>query len=187
MAITPMWRVTQVATGVAGSPYYYTMHFDREGGTAQQAADAWRTFLGGGAPGTYAAPLAFSPMTEVQQIDPVTGDLQALFPVTTSSVSFSDTDPLPPATTLLARWRTGVYIGGREVRGRTNISRLTEAENVSGAPGGTELTSFNSRLTAFLADPNSQPVVWSRSAGQWYPIVAASFAPQWCVLRSRRD
>lgn len=187
MAITPMWRCTRIAAGVAGAPYYYTAYFDSVAGTPTQAMTAWSTFLNTTIPGTYRSGLQWQAATDVEQVDPVTGDLQGLFPVTFTSTTATGTDPLPSATALLARWRTGVYLGGKEVRGRTNISGLLERDNVNGVPGGADVAAFSTRAAALIADPNSELVVWSRKAGQHFAVANSSISPEWAVLRSRRD
>src|SRR3990172_6405745 len=113
-----MYKVVQVATGVAGSPYYITGYFDLLQGTAQAAADSWRAMISGGV-STYTAPLIFDPITEVQKVLATTGDLVGLVSVSVAAQTFTGAgDPLPPATSLLLRWRTGEYVGGREIRGR---------------------------------------------------------------------
>jgi hypothetical protein len=182
-----MWKVTQVATGVAGSPYYLTGYFDGYGGTAQNAADAWRAMLSGGV-STYTAPLIFQPIIEVQQVDPTNGNLIATSIVSVLGQTFTGAgDPLPPATSLLLRWRTGAYVGGREIRGRTNIPRQAETDSTLGVPTTTLLATWQARQTALLATANAKHVVWSPKNGVWAQTVGASPWSQWAVLRSRRD
>jgi len=182
-----MRRVTQVATGVAGSPYYLTAYFDSGNGTAQTNATNWRNLLSGGV-STYVAPLTFLPITEVARIDPTTGDLVGLDPVTVAQQVFTGAgDPLPAATSLLLRWRTGEYVGGREIRGRTNIPRMQELDNTGGVPSATLVSTWAARLATFLAASDSIHVVWSPKNGVWAPTTSNSVWAQWAVLRSRRD
>lgn len=182
-----MYKVTQVATGVAGSPYYLTAYFDQFGGTAQAAADAWRAFL---APTStvYRTGLAFSAITEVGLVDPVTGDLTGLEPVTIGSMSMiGGTDPLPAATSLLIRWRTGAYIGGKEIRGRTNIPGQLESGNDVALPTSALTSAWQTRATALATAAGAQHVVWSKKNGVWAVTQTASPWSQWAILRSRRD
>jgi len=182
-----MWRVTQVATGVAGSPYYLTGYFDSNAGTAQQACDAWRALLSAGV-ATYCSGLIFQAITEGQEVDPVTGNIVNLPPMTAAAVTFTGAgDPLPPATSLLLRWRTGTYIAGREIRGRTNIPRMAETDNLLGVPTAGLITTWQGRQTALFATANARHVVWSPKNGVWAASISGSPWGQWAVLRSRRD
>jgi len=185
--VSTLYKVTQVATGVAGSPYYITGYFDAAFGTAQQAADAWRAFLAPASTG-YRTGLAFSAMTEVGLVDPVTGNLTGLTPVTLAGMSMiGGTDPLPAATSLLIRWRTGQYAGGKEVRGRTNIPGMLESLSTSGLPDAALTSAWQTRANALLASANARHVVWSKkNAGACVTSSASPWA-QWAILRSRRD
>jgi hypothetical protein len=184
---TTMARVTQIATGVAGSPYYLTGYFDFLTGTAQNAADAWRNLLSAGV-STYTAPLAFSPITEVSLINPVNGDLIGLTTVSVAAITFTGAgDPLPPSTSMLLRWRTGEYVDGREIRGRTNIPRMAEADNTAGVVTAATVTAWQARQATLLASSTAHHVVWSKKAHKWALTSAASTSNQWAVLRTRRD
>jgi hypothetical protein len=187
VGLTPMHKVVQVMTGVAGSPYYVTGYFDAAVGTAQQAADAWRLFLNGGT-STYAAPLILSPITDVPLVDPVTGNVTAIQTVTVAGVTMIGAgDPLPPAVSLLVRWRTGQYIGGREIRGRTNIPRMQETDSTAGAPTSTLISTWGTRITTLLGGSTAHHVVWSKKNGAWAQTVTGPVWNQWASLRSRRD
>lgn len=182
-----LWKVTQVATGVAGSPYYITGYFDFTAGTAQQAADAWRNFL---APSStvYRTGLAFSTITEVGEVDPTNGNLIGLTTVSVAAMSMiGGTDPLPAATSLLIRWRTGQYIDGREIRGRTNIPGMMESGSTNGVPDAAVISAWQTRGTALAALSNAKHVVWSKKAGGAAYTTSASPWTQWAILRSRRD
>lgn len=187
MPTSDMYRVTQVATGVAGSPYYLTGHFVASVGTAQQAADAWRALLAAGV-SEYVAPMAFSAISDVETVDPATGNTTAVTAVTVAAMTFTDADQaLPAATSLLIRWRTGTYIAGREVRGRTNIPRLGELDSTLGVPNSTVIALFAARIVTLLASAVAQLCVYSRKNGAWYSVATGSVWDQWAVLRSRRD
>lgn len=184
---TTMYKVTQVATGVAGAPYYLSAYFGASAGTAQAAASAWRAFLSMG-PSTYSAGLVFNAITDVQEVDPVTGDLTGLATVTVAAQTFTGAgEPLPAATSGLMRWRTQEYIGGRELRGRTNIPRLAENDSTNGVPAPTLVTDWNARAATLLGAAGVLHAVWSPKNGVWAETVAATMWGQWAVLRSRRD
>lgn len=186
MATTDMYRVVQVATGVAGGPFYITGYFDSQIGTAQQAADAWRALTGPTA-GTFTTPLRYESIVSVDLVDPGNGDIQSVVPVSVGSLQFTSTvEKLPPTTTLLLRWRTGVYIGGREVRGRTNLSGFNEGQSDSGVPSSVILSEYLGKMNAMLSNVNVRHVVWSRKAGEHYQSTVPGVWNQWAVLRSRR-
>ena len=182
-----MYKVTQVATGVAGAPYYLTGYFDTTTGTAQQAADRWRALLSAGV-STYAAPLVLNAITEVPTIDPTNGNLTGLSTVAVAAVTMTGAgEPLPAATSLLLRWRTGVYIGGREIRGRTNIPRMTEPDSTAGVPNAALISAWQTRQNTLLGSPSPSHVIWSPKNHLWAYTTAGSPWSQWAVLRSRRD
>lgn len=187
-----MYRTRVVLTGVAGSPYYLTAHFVATGGTAQQAADAWMTFVAGATSGTgggYPAPAVLTSDGNVDLIDPATDTITGSLSVTQRTFQGSGSaDTLPPATQLLVRWRTGNYVGGREIRGRTFIPLLAEtSSDQQGRPIPAVTSGFDTRGAALIADPNSQHCVYSKKNGVWEITSGASTWSQFAVLRSRRD
>lgn len=187
MPTTSMYRVTQVATGVAGSPYYLTGYFAAADSSAQQAADAWRTAIGVPV-ATFVAPYRYEAITEVATVNPGTGDTTGITAVTVAAITFTDADqPLPAATSLLLRWHTGVFTGGREIRGRTNIARLGELTSTLGVPNVATTTAWQTRANDLIADVNTTFVVWSPLHGLWETVQTGSPWGQWAVLRSRRD
>jgi hypothetical protein len=182
-----LWRVTRVATGVGGAPYYITGYFDASAGTAQQAADAWANLLGTTST-IYRNGLVYAPISSVQEIDAPTGNLVGLAPVTVAGVTFAGgTDPLPPSAQLLLQWHTGQYSGGHEYRGRTNIPGLMASGMVAGAPSSTIVSSFQTRVTAMLALSSAKHCVYSRKNGDAAITTTGTVWNQYAVLRSRRD
>lgn len=188
MPSTPMWKVTQVATGVAGAPYYFVGYFDQAAGTAQQAADAWRAFLGTTA-GNHQTPYAFQPITVVDLVDPVDGDLLGTANVSVGSLQFTSTTfSLPASNQVVVGWRTGVYINGREVRGRTNIARIpVSGADAQGAVNPTLATTIQGRITTLLSNATADFVLWSKKNGTWETVTSGYTAANFGVLRSRRD
>jgi hypothetical protein len=95
---------------------------------------------------------------------------------------------LPPATQMLASLRTGVYTGGREIRGRLFIPGFTEAANGQGIVDGTIRGQVQTAATtlANVTAPNPW-VVWSRTYAQTADVSAAQVSSSWSVLRSRKD
>jgi hypothetical protein len=122
----------------------------------------------------------------VQIIDPDTGDT-----VSTETITGTHTwtgngtaEPLPPATAMLVEWRTGTYVGGREVRGRTFFSSMTEDSSVSGVPGGAMFTALGSMSNTLALE---SMLVYSPTKHVRAPVQSATVWSKFAVLRSRRD
>lgn len=175
------------------------MFFDPEGafGSAQGAIDAvddfWNAMLA-----TMAAAISYSVLPEVTTIDVSTGEATAVETGTGQTrTGYAAGDVLPPATQGLIRWTTGVFIGGRQIRGRTFIPAQLEANSsAAGAPAGTLVTAAAAAITA-LNGSTEVFCIYSRPqknsagsiirAGQAAAVNAGSLWDQFAVLRSRRD
>lgn len=92
-------------------------------------------------------------------------------------------DFLPLATQLLVQWRTGVYFGGRELRGRTFLAGFVTGLNDNGVP--------NSDLVAAVEDAANTfalaLVIYSPTKREWASVSHATVWTEWAELRSRRD
>jgi hypothetical protein len=185
-----MIRVRTVFSGVTGSPYYSNLYFagstDGEAQVAVTAVDAFWT----GMSEWMCTPMAMLIEGSVPQIDPATGDILQVFSVgdeTSAATSTSEAAPL--ASQILIQWRTGDYIAGRELRGRTfvpyiDIGAINDGVIASGARSSV-LSDANTLLSA--AAGAGGLVVWSRTHGQASAISNASVWNQLAVMRSRRD
>lgn len=183
-----MYQVTVLTTGVAGAPYYQRAYFDATVGSAQQAADAWFTFCGDF---DDEIPNGVTKELEpaVPTIDPVTGEITAVNIVTGDPVTGNVTGArMAPATQGLMRWRTNVFNSGREVRGRTNLPVVLQADSdTEGKPDVGYIGFWNSKAGALIADEDSTLVVYSKKNGLWAAVVTADMWSNYGVLRSRRD
>lgn len=184
-----MYKVTRVVSGVAGSPFYITGYFSVAGGTAQAAASAWADLFGT-LPTSAAAGSIWQPITEVPIIEAATGQAVATEPVTVTGFTGSSSNQrLPAATQGLLRWRTNLFLNGRRVRGRTAIPlpRTVDNSDSTGAPVAAYVTGWTSGGTNLINNEGCELVVYSRTNGEYAPVVSASAWSQWSVLRSRRD
>lgn len=184
-----MWRVRTVFQGLPGSPYLHTMYFrDTVGGvTAQDAVNDVAAMWG--AIDLYCSTLmTWATEPEVAVINPANGEITGT-QVTTSLGGTGGTsgDLIPFASQGLIRWRTGVYIGGREVRGRSFIPGLNEAASAVGVPTTTFVGVVNTAVNTFLTSAVSAPTIWSKKNGVEHVITSGSLWSQFAVLRSRRD
>lgn len=184
-----MWKIQTIVTGVAGAPYYLVGYFDSVTGTPQDAVTAWAAFTHPSSATTGKNGATYTTGGEVLVVDPVSGD--AITSVTTTPVVLAGTGNISlmsRQTQGLARFRTGVRVAGREVRGRTNLPLIaTSFDDTNGNPTTTYVTSINTRITALINAAQAQHVVWSKKNGQHYPSTSGSAWSQWATLRSRRD
>lgn len=184
-----MLRVRSLFTGVPGSPYYSNLFFAGTLSTDASAAVASvQTFLGK-VMVLCANPLQVQIEPFVASIDPATGDVVGGFttPPNSPIAATGAGSPVPPSSQMLAQLRTGVYVAGREVRGKYNHPFVTEEQNVGSgtpAPGAVSvlLGAFNDMLAT-----GPDLLVWSRKNGAAPAVSAVTVSPKWAVLRSRRD
>lgn len=182
-----LYRVQIVSTGVAGSPYYTTFHFLGSAGSASQAAVDAAGFWGV-CDGYMSSSLTWDLDTAVETIDSNTGNVIGVTDVSPASgTGAAAGDMLPPSNQGLVRWRTGQYVGGREIRGKTFLPAQMEANSTSGEPTSTMITGVENGALALWSSPNSQLVVYSRTYNAYAPVSSGSMWGRWAVLRSRRD
>lgn len=188
MPSTGMLRVQTVVTGVAGSPYYLTGYFDADGAIPDSVIDRWHDFV----IGDEAFPLAGTITRtdgELPIVNPQTGQIVGQVTGTgRTTVGTRNYDLAPLQTQLLVRWRTGEYIGGREIRGRTSIPLVGEASvSANGNVSQETIGSINLQAANLLSGIGGDFVVWSKKNGVWYAATSASCWEKFSVLRSRRD
>lgn len=184
-----MLRVNTVGSGWAGAPYFSTLYFGGEtAGEASAAAAATRVFWDT-IKGFITSGGTFLVQSDVEHVDPATGLITAVFPITSTVVSTTGNAPLPKATQGLLRWRTGVYAAGKEIRGRTFIPALANDAQVGGVPSGPFVASVQGAAAALLSTmPSTNEVgVYSRKNGSFAPASSTSVWAEFAVLRSRRD
>jgi len=182
-----MIRITTEWNGVQGSPYYTNMFFD---GTLEAEADAAATAVGvfwTAIQDQIDTALEGEVLAEHAVIDPTTGQVTDLFIGTPVTINCSNAGAaLPPATQGLIRWRTGIYVGGREVRGRTFVPSPTETSNdAPGVPSAAYIADLQPAADTLVS--SSGLVVWSRANGQIAVVTGAQVWQQWASMRSRRD
>lgn len=182
-----LYRVQLVSTGVAGSPYYTTFHFLASGGSASQAATDAAGFWAV-VDGYMDSSLTWDLDTDVEVIDSATGNIVSVQNVSPASGTGGATgDMLPPSNQALVRWRTGQFVGGREIRGKTFLPAMSELNSAEGQPATAMITGIENAALALVSSPNSTLVVYSRKNAQAATVTVGSMWNQFAVLRSRRD
>jgi hypothetical protein len=96
-------------------------------------------------------------------------------------------DVLPYSTQGLMRLRTGVFVNGREMRGRLFLPAPAEVDNDSGFPLSSYQTSMAAAGNALVADAGTNWSILSRRYAALTTISSVSVKNNWAVLRSRRD
>lgn len=186
--MTLLYRVRTVFSGAPGTPYLSTLYLEKGATTAQSAANAVGGFWGA-VDAVMATTITWSTEPEVVTIDDATGSPTAVDQTTpTTGTGASATQQLPRASQGLIRWRTGVFIGAKEIRGRCFLPGLTESGNaVDGQLEAATVATLNAAATAYIATVGVSPHVYSRAHATSAPISAGSAWNQFATLRSRRD
>lgn len=184
-----MFQTTVVITGLSGGPYYSSFTFQGETqGVADAAIAAVEDFWVAGR--NYIKSGSLISCDGVSTIiNSSTGQPTGLLQSTAWSTSGLDTgQPLPPATQGLVRWRTGVFVGGREIRGRTFLPGVTETYSTTGQPDSAYTSAWATAAAALVADAGCELAVWSRAHQQVATVTASNvWTSNFAVLRSRRD
>lgn len=182
-----LFRIRTIATGVGGAPWYSNFHFTAIDG--QAASQRTSDVLG------FWQALATSISEDVtitldgilSEIDEETGQVVNQAGYTPLDVECTGTaDILPPATQLRVRWLTGVFAGGRQITGATNIYGLTEAVSTNGAPSA-PFRIIAADAAALLIDPEGLFSVYSPTNGLSAGVTSAVVPNEFAVLTSRRD
>jgi hypothetical protein len=184
-----MLRVTTIFTGVQGTPWYSNQYFlgstQEMAVAAQDAVFEFWSDLAGLIPTAVTA--AVQP--EVDDVDPVTGNVTATYVVPQQDVDCVGGAALPWAVQGLIRLRTGDFVNGREVRGRIFVPAPTAETNSNGVPSASYVTTMQTAATTLLtnAEPGGNLCVYSRTNGQAFEVSQVSAWNQFAELRSRRD
>lgn len=186
--MTSVFRVRTDITGGSGGAELGTLFFQDNGVlTAQNAATAAYTFWN--SIKAYIHPsvsLQVEPL--VTSVDVVTNQPVGGTSTTTSAVvGTGSTDPLPWATQGVLQLQTGVYIGGRELRGRLFLPGPGEGDNTLGVPVAGYKTAINTAAATLIADPNSELVIYSRTKHTFNRVNSGVVWNKWGYLSSRRD
>nr|CRY97409.1 hypothetical protein [uncultured prokaryote] len=183
-------RVRTVMTGVAGAPYYSNMYFDILGGGTSFDAEPlitgvqtfWQTING-----ALTEPLVGTVDGVVQVYDEVTGNAIGAQSTTNETfVGSATAGGLPKATQGLIELRTGMYAGGREIRGKVFIPSLGSVVNDGSLPKASYLTQWVGAAET-LRDAGLGWCVWSRKNGVSPLVLNINAYQNFAVLRSRRD
>jgi hypothetical protein len=182
-----MLRVDTQITGTVGGPFFSTNYFNgNTQGVADDASAAVRTFWNA-IQANMLGPATITVQDVVTQVNITTGDPEAIFSVTNTAITLGGSGTyLPWGIQAVCNWRTGVFVGGREIRGKTYIPLLTEGNNTNGYPDSSLLGTVNTAMAALIADAGNELVVWSKKNGIAQPVVSGAMSQNWGLLHSRK-
>lgn len=181
-------KLNWTGTGTVGGGVSLLNFAGSGGSLAEGAAFAAEAFLDSLVPHlTSFATVQIDPV--VLQIDSTTGSIEAALTVTSYDphVGSAAGDPLPLATQGLISWRTGSYVGGREVRGRFFVPCMSEGDSTSGVMTSVAQGNLESAAAALLGATSGDLGVWSRTHLSLVNVTGYSVSTKFAILRSRRD
>lgn len=190
--MTALARYRVFWTGLVGGPGVSTFHLDPDLqaptiATSQDLADEVMQVFTGMAAITSSA-ILWTGDSVVDYLDPATGQVTSQDGVTPDIVVGTDAaQRLSPLIQGLMEWSTGVFIGGRQLRGKTFWAGATEAVN---DPPGVPSAGYISGAAAqggYLLSSIGHGVIYSRKNAQYEPITSVSVWGQWAYLSGRRD
>lgn len=186
-----MLRVSTTWSGTfQGLPYFSTHYFGGSSELEATAARAAVTTFWQGVDDRVINNLTWTISGEVEVVDPATGQTIGVFGGASVTGSGADTgDAMSPALQGLVRWRTGDFVGGREIRGRTFLPGPSENSSTEGVPIATYITGMETAAQNLIAGSSTAGglVVYSPTKNQAAEVSSSSVWSQWAVMRSRRD
>lgn len=189
MTVSHVARLRLTFTGVAGSPAYVNWYVEAtavDAGVYQTLMlDAFNADSG-----MFSDDVTITAINPIPIIEVSTGN------VVDTAVGDGGTTPgtaagdlLPPATSGLMQMHTGVYVGGREIRGRTYLPYPVVGNNDNGVPSSSYIASIVDLSEQFNDSDhaNGAWVIYSRAHARAEYVTQVSGWGEWAVMRSHRD
>ena len=186
LLVSNLKRITVRYSGLPGLPGTNTLYGHEDGVSAADQVAAVLAFVTSVA-GTQNDALDIAVDGIVEIVDSTTGQVTGTDDTGAGgSVSGGNgTDLLPTSTQLLVQLRTGVYFGGRELRGRIFLPGFGEDVNTDGRPASTLVSGMQAIVDTLVGDANL--AVFSPTKHEWASVHTGVVWDEWAVLRSRRD
>lgn len=173
-----------VLKGFTGGPGVMTFYFDAAGAIPHTAVSTFLTALKTSMAASVTAALPPSGITIDDSTGAAVGAWSAAAP---ADVVMTSAGNYAAAAGAVINWRTGIYAGGRELRGKTFVVPLAaacydSAGKLSAATGSAIAAAANA-----LAGSAVPPRIFSRVNHTSAPVATATVPLISAVLRSRRD
>jgi hypothetical protein len=132
--------------------------------------------------------LTYTSEAGVEYFDVITGEISSIGGTTPFTGTGDGSDELlPRAAQALIRWRSGAFVNGREIRGRTFLPGFGKGQDEDGVLTAACKANISAGVGDFLGNEATIPLIWSKTKGTAAPITGGGPWDQWAVLRSRRD
>jgi len=182
------FRTEVEINGLQGSPLYSRLHWDSTGFDGQIGADA----VANATHELWTDLAAFmhnqtviAVMPEVALVDDSTRETTAVFITSEANIAGAlSTERIASGLQLVAQHRSGQFVGGREVRGRTFIPGLTESANDSGRPIGATRTAAAAAFDTWFTGHDPQGGILSIHG--FFPAMNTTIWTEFGFIDSRR-
>lgn len=184
-----MIRIRSVTDGLPSAPFLTTHYFETSAESVAQEAyaalgDFWEAMS---VAVNHNANINIDPVMFI--IDPVTGNTTGTFLATIplGYAGGNTGDALPAGVSPIMQLRTGSYLAGREVRGRTFLPGLTQDQiNIQSGTLNETSRDYLSAIGQALVDADLGWCVWSRKNGTADTVSVVNIAQSAGMIRSRR-
>jgi hypothetical protein len=192
----PVLRIQAVWTGVTGLPGYSNHHFDIADSfptatTIDAAATACRALYNNVAPYLPSAvQVNIRPTADVFDLSGVKLSEKAVA-TPGSAIVGSSVAAYAGGVGAVVHWKTGQYLGGRPLSGRTFLVPMAGAFDTTGTLSPAAQTAITNAANAMRNSAGSPPlVVWKHNIGGtsgFSPVSSITVPDRSAVLRSRRS
>ena len=197
-----IWHIRTTLTGIRGLPGVSSMFWqvtnDEVGPDVERSpedaknrvADFWNEALAAHGLTGLANDLTATTSGNLIRMDSATGEVIGVDDGGDDVVHGGNaTAPLlPMSNQLLVQWRTGHFVGSRELHGRNFIPGATQDSMTDGRVSASQIGHLQTAIDAIV---DTGLIVWSRPkpgrAGSFARTTSGSCWTEFAVLRSRRD
>jgi hypothetical protein len=183
-----LWRRRTTWSGAAGFTGVTTLHYwvggESTDADIEAAAVAENTFWNG-IKSYFVTSVSYTTSSTVDVLDITSGDIIDVKSVTGAGGAGSAVaDALPWQTQGLIRWRTGFYLQGRQLQGKTFLPGFSESQNVGGVMDTTTNNGVGTLASTLLT--NTPLAVYSKKYHTAAQVTGRLVPTRWAFLSDRR-
>jgi len=184
--VSTLKRINVLYTGLPGLPGTNTFYGHEDGVSTHDQVAAVLAFYTSLAT-TLRSGLHIAVDSVVEHVDSTNGQVTGVEDTGAGgTVSCSNSGAeLPWGSSILVRWRTGVFNAGRELRGRSFIPGATQDDTSAGFPSTALIAAVQGPADTLVGAANL--AVFSRTHFTWASVNLASVWSEYALMRSRRD